>query len=87
MQKMTWVGAALVLSAAPAFAQFDNAWVTYENQTSSRLVAASGLGALDTEEKDYAVGDFDRDGWTDLVVVRKQPFTTAGKRAGVLFMN
>jgi VCBS repeat protein len=87
MQKMTWVGAALVLSAAPAFAQFNNAWVTYENQTSSRLVAATSLGVLDTEEKDYAVGDFNRDGWTDLVVVRKQPFTTPGKRAGVLFMN
>ena len=49
MQKMTWVAAALMLSAAPAFAQFDNAWVTYQNQTSSRLVAASGLGALDPE--------------------------------------
>ena len=66
MQKMTWVAAVLALSAAPAHAQFDVAWVTYQNQTSARLVAAPGLGALDTEEKDYAVGDFDRDGWTDL---------------------
>jgi hypothetical protein len=85
--KITWVAAMLAFSAAPAFAQFDVAWVTYQNQTSKRLQAASSLGVLDTEEKDYAVGDFDRDGWTDLVVVRKQPFTTAGKRAGVLFMN
>ncbi len=85
--KITWVAAATAFSAVPAFAQFDVAWVTYQNQTSSRLVAAPSLGAFDTEEKDYAVGDFDRDGWTDLVVVRKQPFTTPGKRAGVLFMN
>jgi hypothetical protein len=87
MQKITWMAATLALGAAPAFAQFNVAWVEYQNQTSSRLSAASGLGVLDTEEKDYAVGDFNRDGWTDLVVVRKQPFTTAGKRAGVLFMN
>jgi hypothetical protein len=85
--KITWVAAALALSAVPAYAQFDVAWVTYQNQTGSRLSAASSLGVLDTEEKDYAVGDFNRDGWTDLVVVRKQPFTTAGKKAGVLFMN
>jgi hypothetical protein len=87
MQKILWGAATLALCAVPARAQLDVAWVQYQNQTSSRLVAAPGLGALDTEEKDYAVGDFDRDGWTDLVVVRKQPFTTAGKRAGVLFMN
>jgi hypothetical protein len=85
--KITWVAAAMALCAVPAHAQFDVAWVTYQNQTGSRLSATSSLGALDTEEKDYAVGDFDRNGWTDLVVVRKEPFTTAGKRAGVLFMN
>jgi hypothetical protein len=81
------VAGSLALCAAPAMAQFNVQWVQYANQTGTRLVADPTVGSADTEEKDYAVGDFNRDGWTDLVVVRKQPFTTAGKKRGVLFMN
>ena len=85
--RITWVAGTLALCAAPAMAQLNVQWVQYENQTGTRLVADPTVGSADTEEKDYAVGDFNRDGWTDLVVVRKQPFTTAGKRRGVLLMN
>jgi len=53
----------------------------------SRLVAASDIGLGDDEEKDYAFADFDKNGYTDLIVVRKQPFTTTGRRRNVLFMN
>ncbi len=56
-------------------------------QDNSRLMSANSLGVNDTEEKDYAIGDFDKDGYTDLISVRKQPFTSAGRRANVLFMN
>jgi FG-GAP-like repeat len=85
--RITGAAGVLALCAAPAMAQVNVQWVQYANQTSSRLVADPTVGSADTEEKDYAVGDFNRDGWTDLVVVRKQPFTTAGKQRGVLFMN
>ena len=61
-------------------------WASY-TQDPSRLVAAPGLGSADPEEKDYAWGDLDQDGWTDLVSVRKQPFTTSGRKVNVLFMN
>jgi hypothetical protein len=77
----------LLLCAVPAQAQLNNQWLEYRNETSTRLVASPGLGVSDTQEKDYAWGDFDRDGWVDLVVVRKQPFTTSGKQPGVLLMN
>jgi hypothetical protein len=87
LKRITWVAGSLALCAAPAMAQFNVQWVQYANQTGTRLVADPTVGSADTEEKDYAVGDFNRDGWTDLVVVRKQPFTTAGKKRGVLFMN
>jgi hypothetical protein len=73
--------------AVPAFAQ---GWVTFNNQTSSRMPAAYNDPALsfaDVEEKDYAWGDLDQDGDIDLVVVRKEPFTTAGREPNVLFMN
>ena len=76
------LGAAVVADGALA-----QAWVDYSNESSQRLIAASAVGANDTEEKDYAWGDFDQDGDTDLVVVRKEIFSTPGRRRNVLFMN
>ncbi|MCH8252889.1 MAG: VCBS repeat-containing protein [Planctomycetes bacterium] len=75
---------AFAVMTVPSFA---SDWVDYTNETSARLVAPNSLGAGDTQEKDYAWGDVDKDGDIDLVVVRKQPFTTTGKRVNVLFMN
>ena len=62
-------------------------WATFQDQTSSRLVCAASLGSADTQEKDYAWADFDQDGDTDLVVVRKSPFTSGGHFPNVLLMN
>jgi hypothetical protein len=62
-------------------------WITFNNETSSRLDVAPGLGSADPDEKAYAWGDVDRDGDVDLVVARKQPWTTAGKRPNVLLLN
>lgn len=69
-----------------ASGQFNNNWVGF-SQDPSRLVAGAAVGASDLEEKDYATGDLDRDGWVDLVCARKEPFSTAGRRRNVLFMN
>ena len=62
-------------------------WVDYVDETSSRLSSDSSVGSGDVEEKDYAVGDVDNDGDDDLVVVRKEPFTSTGRDINVLFMN
>src|SRR2546423_11599616 len=70
--------------SAPALAQ---SWVTFTNQTSTRLISDPSVGVSDGEERDFAWGDFDQDGDVDLVCVRKEPFTTAGRRRNVLFMN
>jgi hypothetical protein len=81
-----WALVAAILSlalASPAMAQ----WVKFEDQTTARLNVVGSLGANDIEEKEYAWGDVDKDGDIDLVVVRKQPFTTPGKRTSVLLMN
>lgn len=62
-------------------------WVDFVNETGSRLIADADIGENDGEEKDYSWGDLNNDGWIDLVVMRKQPFTSSGRRVNVLLMN
>lgn len=81
------VAVSLLACTAPASAQLNQRWLEFENQTATRLVSDPALGVNDVDEKDYAWGDLDRDGDIDLVSVRKQPFTSPGARANVLFMN
>lgn len=76
-------GSAMALSVAGAASA---QWVTFENEASTRLQLTE-INTNDSEEKDIAVGDFDQDGWTDVVVARKRPFSTAGARVDVLLMN
>ena len=84
---LRWTPAALATFALSPLASAQQiGWAEFVESPSS-LSASSSLGANDDEEKDYAWGDLDNDGWIDLVSVRKQPFTTTGRRVNVLYMN
>jgi len=61
-------------------------WISFADSTSTNLVLTTQF-QNDTEEKDLGQGDLDKDGWTDVFVARKMPFSTAGPRANLLLMN
>jgi len=76
------VSGSVLLCAAPLSGQ----WVQFVDETDTRL-SLSSVGVNDPEEKDIVVGDFDQDGWDDIVVVRKERFSNPGARTDVLLMN
>src|SRR5262245_34653232 len=77
--------AAAAQLAAPAGAQLNVQWVTFQ-QDASRL--GPGVSALSstTIDVDFATGDLDKDGWIDLVAVRKPPGSAYGKKSNLLLM-
>jgi len=76
---------ALLCGSPPLLAQQD--WIDLQDESVDRIVAAAPLGVNDSEEKDLAVGDLNNDGWPDLVIVRKLPFSVVGGLANALFIN
>lgn len=62
-------------------------WVTYADESSTRINAVASLGVSDTFEKDLFAADVDNDGDLDMLVVRKERFSTQGGLRNVLFMN
>lgn len=76
------LGAAMAAVAGSAHAQ----WISFTDETAARL-QLSTIPNGDDQEKDFGIGDFNKDGWVDLVVVRKRPFSNQGPRQDVLLMN
>ncbi|MEZ4699345.1 MAG: putative Ig domain-containing protein [Rhodothermales bacterium] len=61
-------------------------WIDFTDDSSIRLDITS-VPATDSEEKDVAVGDLNKDGWDDIIVVRKAPFMETVAKTDLLLMN
>ena len=77
---------ALLLLPDIARAQVGVQWVTYTKQPSKLTVAPLAISDGDTQAQ-FRTGDLNKDGWNDLVVMRKQQASQAGKRAAYLLIN
>ncbi len=77
-----WVVAVLAGFGCIANAQ----WVDFTDETPTRLLLSS-VSTNDAQEKDITTADIDRDGDTDVIIVRKRPFSTPGGNDDVLLMN
>jgi len=77
--------AAVALSDGAA-AQANVQWVTFKNTPTRLNVPATAICDGNTEV-DFATGDLDKDGWIDVVAVRKEQSSTLGKRPNILLMN
>lgn len=73
--------------AAVASTAAAQSWPEFVNETSTRLVVHPSLVVNDNLEKVFAWADFDQDGWTDLVMIRKFPGSMQGGFSNVLLMN
>ena len=82
---------ALAALAPAAMAQFDNQWASFANDTHNRIHNPDGTLATqivnNNDEKHFAYGDFNNDGWIDLVMVCKAQCSVPGMRRGYLMMN
>ncbi|MEM9546350.1 MAG: FG-GAP-like repeat-containing protein, partial [Bacteroidota bacterium] len=63
-------------------------WLDWQDITSTNLVLSS-VANSDDEEKDISAGDLNNDGYTDVIVVRKEPFSasTEPPKSDLLLIN
>jgi len=78
--------AAACLLAAPSSAQLNQQWVSFTKDT-SRLAGGPGSVSNNGTEVDFCWGDIDNDGDVDVVAVRKEDFTSPGRRTNQLLLN
>src|SRR5262245_17788583 len=78
--------ASTLLLCAGASAQLNVQWVKFASTPNKLGVSATAISDSSTEV-DFATGDLNKDGWEDVVAVRKQQSSTTGKRTNMLLIN
>jgi hypothetical protein len=88
--RLRWVSTAFLVVVPASLGQVNNQWATFvrdPNRIRNPDGSIAAQVANDPDEKDYAWVDVDHDGWTDLIVVRKEIAASTGHRTNQLLMN
>jgi len=80
----------VLFSSGNMFSQ--SQWIEFVDQTDNRITILNindneDPNLVDDMEKDFVVGDYDNNGFDDLIIVRKAPFSFAGAKTDLLLMN
>jgi hypothetical protein len=86
MQRLLRTSVVAACLCTAALADYNVQWARFR-RAQDRLDPRPTAVSNQNTEVEFAWGDLNKDGWIDLVVVRKEPVTTAGKRTGILLMN
>ncbi len=80
---------ALAVAVGAAFSPAAMAqWLSFSDETGQRLqLNSSHFPTNDDKEKDMVAADLNKDGWTDIVVGRKTPFSNPGAFPALLLIN
>ena len=62
-------------------------WAEVERRPDGLVLSQEALVSADETEVDFELGDLDQDGWSDVVVARKEAGSFGGKRTNLLLMN
>ena len=84
MRLLLRCAAATAVLATPVIAQFNDQWIEFAPEPG--WISAAVVSSPDLET-DLAWGDLDKNGLTDLVVVRVEPVIAGGARPNLLLMN
>jgi len=79
-------GAVALFLGAQASAQVNNQWVSFTKDNSHLTVPGTVLTDTNTQVV-FRTGDFDKDGWDDVVAVRKSQASQVSPRPNFLLMN
>lgn len=84
----TFMSLLLALTFVFSFSIAEAQWLDWANETSTRLTLTT-VANSDDEEKDMWAADLNNDGDEDLIVVRKEPFSTSSEpgKTNLLLMN
>ncbi|MEO0403557.1 MAG: FG-GAP-like repeat-containing protein, partial [Bacteroidota bacterium] len=85
---ISWRSSAIAIFSILITSSSFGQWLDFTEETDTRLILTS-VANSDDEEKDISEADLNNDGWMDVIVVRKEPFSNPNEppKSDLLLIN